>query len=116
MNLILAIAFSMSLDRMILLVTGISTGIELRFGYRWQLTGLSVGLRIYRGTSTVGLSGGGPRRPNHDGGSVCVHCWGYAVIHCSLKTIRRSQRQWVLMGNSMQGMVCFYKKEKNWCI
>ena len=61
----------MSLDRMILLVTGISTGIELRFGYRWQLTGLSVGLRIYRGTSTVGLSGGGPRRLNHDG-EVCV--------------------------------------------
>lgn len=28
----------MSIDRMILLVTGISAGIELIFGYRWQLT------------------------------------------------------------------------------
>ena len=63
----------MSLNRMILLVTGISTGIELRFGYRWQ-RGLSVGLGFYRGTSTVGLSGSGRRRPNRTGG-VCV-CMG----------------------------------------
>lgn len=50
---------------MILFVTGISAGIELRFGYRWQLAE-SNNCRAempQKHFSGVGLSGVGPRRP-----------------------------------------------------
>lgn len=67
----------MSIDRMILLVTGISAGIELIFGYRWQLTErVKCGPEILQSTSTAGLSGSGPRRPNHDGKCVCAWLGG----------------------------------------
>lgn len=67
----------MSIDRMILLVTGISAGIETDIWLQMAVDREGyVGLRFYRGTSTAGSSGSGPRRPNHDGGSVCVHGLG----------------------------------------
>lgn len=52
---------------MILFVSGTSAGIELRFGYRWQLVesnkcGADTPQKHF---NSVGLSGAGPRRPVH---------------------------------------------------
>lgn len=59
---------------MILFVTGISAGIELRFGYRWQLAESNTcrAERPQKHFSGVGLSGVGPRRPVLSGGRVCI--------------------------------------------
>lgn len=67
----------------------------------------------------MGLSGSGPRRlvhgANYEGACVRIG-GGCAVTHCSLKTVRVSQRRWVLMGNSTQGVVCLKKNKKIWCV
>lgn len=57
---------------MILSVTGISAGIELRFGYRWQLVESNkCGSEIpQKHLNSVGLSGVGPRGPVLTGESM----------------------------------------------
>ena len=64
----------------------------------------------------MGLSGSGPRRlvhgANYEGACGCVG-GGCALTHCSLKTVRISQRRWVFMGNSTRGVVCLKNKLKN---